>query len=82
MDSRMSRCSGILGASRVESIMIREEELEAQSEEDFTIGRKFAEAIGFDGSEVLVGTPYGGLVFRYQRYRVDVGIANEIAPGV
>ena len=57
MDSWMSRCSGILGASRVESIMIREEELEAQSEEDFLMGRKFAEAIGFDGSEVLVGTP-------------------------
>ena len=57
MGSWMSRCSGILGASRVESIMIREEELEAQSEEDFAMGRKFAEAIGFDGSEVLVGTP-------------------------
>lgn len=57
MDTWMSMCSGILEASRVESIMTLEIESEAQSEEQFTIGMKFAEAIGFDRSEVLAGTP-------------------------
>ena len=57
MDSWMSRCSGILYASRVERIMTREMHLEVHREEHFMIGRKFAEAVGFDGSEVLVGTP-------------------------
>lgn len=57
MDSWMSMCSAILVPSVIDRIMRLEIELKPQTEEHFVIGREFAEAIGFDGSEVLVGTP-------------------------
>ena len=59
MDSWMSLCSGVLGPSTIDRIMRLEIEMKPQGEEDFWIGRKFAETVGFDGSEVLVGTPVG-----------------------
>ena len=59
MNAWMSMCSGILGPSEIDEIMRHEIEFKAETEEHFWIGREFAEVIGFDGSEVLVGTPVG-----------------------
>ena len=57
IDDWMSICSGILRPSTIDWIMRQELELKAHTEKHFWIGREFAAAIGFDGSEVLVGTP-------------------------
>ena len=59
MDAWMSMCSGELEPSTIDRIMRLEIEMKPQGEEYFWIGREFAEAIEFDGSEVLVGTPVG-----------------------
>lgn len=49
-------CLRKIGGSRVERIILQETELEEKSEVRFRRGRKFVEAIGFDKSEVLIGT--------------------------
>ena len=59
MNALMSMCSGILGPSEIDQIMRLEIEFKAETEEHFWIGREFAGVIGFDGSEVLIGTPVG-----------------------